>query len=116
MMQQSIAQSSLAEPIRRVDLDWVRIAAFALLILYHVGMFYVPWGWHIKSTQPVTALEPLMLLQAGHDRPIVGQCHRGMVDGHPGDRLRPAAGQGRSGTPGVPAQYDPGCGRGGVGG
>lgn len=62
MMQQSIAQSSLAEPIRRVDLDWVRIAAFALLILYHVGMFYVPWGWHIKSAQPVTALEPLMLL------------------------------------------------------
>ena len=47
--------------MRRVDLDWVRIGAFALLILYHVGMFYVPWNWHIKSAQPVAALEPLML-------------------------------------------------------
>lgn len=61
MMQKSIAQPSDAKPIRRVDLDWVRIAAFGLLILYHVGMFYVPWGWHIKSVQPVSALEPLML-------------------------------------------------------
>ncbi|MCP4618935.1 MAG: acyltransferase family protein [Bradyrhizobium sp.] len=48
-------------PMRRVDLDWVRISAFGLLILYHVGMFYVPWSWHIKSAHPVTALEPLML-------------------------------------------------------
>jgi hypothetical protein len=48
-------------PMRRVDLDWVRIGAFGLLILYHVGMFYVPWSWHIKSALSVTALEPLML-------------------------------------------------------
>lgn len=36
---------------RRTDLDWIRIGAFALLILYHVGMFYVPndWDWHVKS-------------------------------------------------------------------
>lgn len=47
--------------MRRVDLDWVRIGAFGLLILYHVGMFYVPWGWHIKSAHVATALEPLML-------------------------------------------------------
>jgi hypothetical protein len=46
---------------RRIDLDWVRIGAFGLLILYHVGMFYVPWGWHIKSVHSVAALEPLML-------------------------------------------------------
>lgn len=60
-MQQTIAQPSDMAPVRRVDLDWVRIGAFALLILYHVGMFYVPWNWHIKSAQPVAALEPLML-------------------------------------------------------
>jgi hypothetical protein len=60
-MQQTIAQPSDVTLVRRVDLDWVRIGAFALLILYHVGMFYVPWNWHIKSAQPVTALEPLML-------------------------------------------------------
>jgi len=47
---------------RRYDLDWLRITAFGLLILYHVGMFYVPWDWHVKSSRPVEALEPLMLL------------------------------------------------------
>ncbi|TKW78321.1 MAG: acyltransferase, partial [Bradyrhizobium icense] len=60
-MQQIISQPGDVAPDRRVDLDWVRIAAFGLLILYHVGMFYAPWNWHIKSAQPVTALEPLML-------------------------------------------------------
>lgn len=59
-MQSNIAQPSDMAPGRRVDLDWVRIGAFGLLILYHVGMFYVPWGWHIKSAEPVAALEPLM--------------------------------------------------------
>ena len=34
---------------RRHDLDWLRIAAFALLIGYHVGMLYVPWAFHMKS-------------------------------------------------------------------
>lgn len=49
---------------RRHDLDWVRIAAFGLLILYHVGMYYVSWEWHINSPEPVVALEPLMRLTA----------------------------------------------------
>lgn len=47
---------------RRPDLDWIRVGAFFLLILYHVGMFYVPWGFHVKSPHPVAALEPLMLI------------------------------------------------------
>lgn len=46
---------------RRYDLDWIRIGTFFLLILYHVGMFYVPWGWHVKSPQPAAWLEPVML-------------------------------------------------------
>jgi glucans biosynthesis protein C len=49
---------------RRHDLDWVRIAAFGLLILYHIGMYYVSWGWHIKSPQAGPALEPLMLMSS----------------------------------------------------
>jgi hypothetical protein len=61
MMQQTISQPSDVAPERRIDLDWVRIGAFGLLILYHVGMFYVSWGWHIKSAHRITALEPLML-------------------------------------------------------
>src|SRR3569833_3011132 len=47
---------------RRYDLDWVRICAFGLLIFYHVGMYYVTWGWHVKSPFASHALEPLMML------------------------------------------------------
>lgn len=35
--------------MRRYDLDWLRDIAFTLLILYHVGMFFVLWEWHIKN-------------------------------------------------------------------
>ena len=45
-------------------LDWVRIVAFFLLILYHVGMYYVTWGWHVKSPDASHAIEPFMMLSA----------------------------------------------------
>lgn len=47
---------------RRYDLDWLRIAAFGVLILYHIGMVFVPWDFHIKTAVPVEWLEPVMLL------------------------------------------------------
>lgn len=47
---------------RRYDLDWLRVIAFGLLIFYHVGMFYVTWGWHVKSAYASPAAEPLMML------------------------------------------------------
>ena len=47
---------------RRYDLDWVRIGAFMLLILYHVGMYYVTWDWHVKSPHASHDIEPLMML------------------------------------------------------
>ena len=49
-------------PDRRHDLDWIRVGAFLLLILYHVGMFYVPWEWHVKSSHEIEALVPVMQL------------------------------------------------------
>ncbi|MBO6527787.1 acyltransferase family protein [Erythrobacter sp.] len=33
---------------RHYGMDWLRIGAFALLILYHIGMGFVPWDWHVK--------------------------------------------------------------------
>src|SRR3546814_6967388 len=33
---------------RHLGMDWLRIGAFGLLILYHIGMFFVPWDWHVK--------------------------------------------------------------------
>lgn len=47
---------------RRHDLDWVRVCAFGLLVLYHVGMYYVSWDWHVKSPHAGETLEPFMLL------------------------------------------------------
>jgi glucans biosynthesis protein C len=49
---------------RRHDLDWVRVFAFSLLVLYHVGMYYVTWGWHVKSPDASPALEPFMMLSS----------------------------------------------------
>ncbi|MDR2948474.1 MAG: acyltransferase family protein [Prevotella sp.] len=36
--------------MRRYDIDNLRVIAFALLIFYHVGMFFVPWDFHIKNS------------------------------------------------------------------
>jgi glucan biosynthesis protein C len=54
----------MASSNRRIDLDWLRILAFGVLILYHVGMYYVTWGWHVKSPFASHALEPLMMLSS----------------------------------------------------
>ena len=35
---------------RRHDIDALRALAFALVIVYHVAMYYVAdWHWHLKS-------------------------------------------------------------------
>jgi hypothetical protein len=48
---------------RRYDLDWLRTFAFGVLILYHIGMYYVAdWGWHIKSSNTSVVLQDIMLL------------------------------------------------------
>ncbi len=39
----------MVKNVRRYDLDWLRVIVFTLLIFYHVGMFFVPWGWHVKN-------------------------------------------------------------------
>lgn len=41
------------ERTRHYGMDWLRIGAFALLILYHIGMFFVPWDWHVKIARPI---------------------------------------------------------------
>ncbi|UAK26316.1 acyltransferase family protein [Sphingomonas nostoxanthinifaciens] len=53
-----------ASPIaRHVELDWLRIGAFGLLILYHIGLYFGPWGWHIDAPHPLAWLVyPLLAL------------------------------------------------------
>lgn len=43
-------------------MDWLRIGAFALLILYHIGMVFVPWGYAVKTAQPMAWVEIPMFL------------------------------------------------------
>ena len=47
---------------RHYGLDWLRIGAFGLLILYHIGMFFVPWDWHVKTARPMDWVAIPMLL------------------------------------------------------
>lgn len=49
-------------PGRRADLDWIRITALALLILYHVTLVYTPWDWHINSIHKFKWLEEAILI------------------------------------------------------
>ena len=45
---------------RRSDLDWLRVTAFGLLILYHSGMAWSGWHWHLNSTQDIAWLREAM--------------------------------------------------------
>ncbi len=45
---------------RRADLDWLRVLAFGLLILYHAGMAWSGWNWHVTSTDDIAWLREVM--------------------------------------------------------
>src|SRR3569623_750874 len=47
---------------RHYGMDWLRIGAFGLLILYHIGMVFVPWGLQVKTAHPMAWLDYPMLL------------------------------------------------------
>lgn len=54
---------------RHYGLDWLRISAFAILILYHIGLYFAPGHWLVKSTQiedwvayPIAAVSPWRLM------------------------------------------------------
>lgn len=46
---------------RHYGLDWLRIGAFAILILYHIGMVFVPWPFHAKLAAEQWVTVPMML-------------------------------------------------------
>lgn len=48
---------------RRADLDGLRVAAILLLHLFHTGMMFNTWGWHLKNPDPLPVLEiPMEIL------------------------------------------------------
>jgi hypothetical protein len=50
----------MASTQRLAFLDPLRVIALGLLLVYHVGMYYVRWDWHVKSTEVLPGLEPWM--------------------------------------------------------
>jgi len=42
-------KTQINKPVRRYDLDWMRVIAILIVLVYHVGMIFVPWGFHIKN-------------------------------------------------------------------
>lgn len=49
--------------MRRYDIDWLRVIAIGLLIVYHIAICFQPWGvfiGFIQSNQPIEALWPSM--------------------------------------------------------
>jgi len=63
ILQANIQTNAQTNNERRYDLDWLRVIAFAVLILYHIGMYYVTdWGWHIKSEVTSDLLQDVMIL------------------------------------------------------
>jgi hypothetical protein len=62
---QTVSAAPPTPASRQIFVDWLRIIALGLLILYHVGMYYVGWSWHVKSAwagQWDAWLAPLMRL------------------------------------------------------
>ena len=42
---------------RRYDIDWLRVIAIGLLLVYHIGIGFQPWGVFIKFIQNDQPLE-----------------------------------------------------------
>ncbi len=51
-----------ASSSRRADLDWIRVIAFGLLILFHTALVYSPYDWHIQSEHRLSWMPQLLTL------------------------------------------------------
>lgn len=64
----SVPDQTSAPIPRHYGLDWLRIGAFALLILFHLGLYFAPGHWIVKSPRtydwvawPLAAIVPWRL-------------------------------------------------------
>lgn len=45
---------------RRYDIDWLRILLIFSVFLFHIGMYFNNFGWHIKNPERISWLDPIM--------------------------------------------------------
>jgi hypothetical protein len=51
----------MSTPVRRYDLDWLRLICIALLLFFHTGMWFNTWGWHVKNSELSRSFEYWMV-------------------------------------------------------
>ena len=54
----------MTETTRRYDIDWLRVIAIALLIIYHIAIAFQPWGVFIGFLQSEKSLESIWIPMA----------------------------------------------------
>ena len=64
---------------RRADLDWLRVTAFGLLILYHSGMAYSGWSWHVTSPESIGWLRETMRFMNRWRMPLIFMVSGGAI-------------------------------------
>jgi glucans biosynthesis protein C len=76
---------------RRADLDWIRVSAFGLLILYHVALVYGPFDWHLKSAHTFGWMKEALLVTQPWRLTLLflvsGAALRFMSDGKPAGQV-----------------------------
>jgi hypothetical protein len=58
-MVKTINKGKMETTVRRFDIDWLRVIAIGLLLLYHIGIGFQPWGvfiQFIQNDQPLNTL------------------------------------------------------------
>ena len=45
---------------RRYDIDWLRIMLIFSVFLFHIGMYFNGFGWHLKNPERISWLDPIM--------------------------------------------------------
>ena len=48
--------------VRRYDIDWLRVLALGLLIIYHIAVIFQPWAHYIYFIQSQRPIEIIWLL------------------------------------------------------
>ncbi len=56
---------------RQIYIDWIRIFLIFSVFLFHVGMVFNGWDWHIKNDVRVEALNPVMMLLHAWRMPLL---------------------------------------------